>query len=58
MEDETAMTKKHCEIISIEFMRKLAECNSSKLTSRKCRIDLYKRYSLFFDNCIVKKLYN
>ena len=58
MEHERIMAKKHCEIISIEFMRKLAECNSCKLTSQKCRNDLYKNYSKFINKCIVEKLYN
>lgn len=51
-------TKTYCENNSIKFMRKLADCNSSKTSPQKCRNEIYKKYKEFVDKCIVNKAYN
>lgn len=58
MKDEKTERKTYCEKNSIAFMRKLADCNSSKTSPQKCRNEIYKKYKKFVDKCIVKKTYN
>ena len=51
-------TKTYCEKNSMAFMRKLADCNSSKTSPQKCRNKIHKEYKEFIYKCIVKKAYN
>jgi len=58
MENQKITTKTYCEKKSMEFMRKLADCNSSDITPQKCRSKIYKEYNNFIEKCIIKKIYN
>ena len=54
-------SKKECELKSMEFMRKLADCNSQhkKLKDqRQCTYLIYKEFNDFVQECIIKKKYD